>query len=430
MEMIFVHCEDILEITLVCPTFNAIVSQSARIMEKLTAKWPSPINFHQLDQRSTDSLLESNRKYRRLELKDLEPSDCEKIIVFIRQHKRTLIELNVFLDLQVEPWFYFKILSIASRNLKKLTTTGLMDVIPPMDIINFPNLEEWICSGKDSLRLEGWKTPKLKKFVSPFTNDIFSFLSQLSQLRDLRIKKSGTVREFLTAASLTPFSLNLEKFNIYGAYDHIPELFPYLESQIDFLKVLSLDKIILQTDDLHRILKLKLEILDLFNISYHVESPSMLKNRTIATLSFINTLQNMLEFDITEISYVIASCSMVTTLSVEGYKISKDMSNSIVSSLHNLRTLNLSNTTFTFPFEEMDCYPSLETFASKDLIKAEWESFVEANPQLKHIKPLEDGGECYDPTWGEYFRASFKFVAIVAAIFSCLLLFRTLIFYL
>lgn len=313
--------------------------------------------------------------------------DWMQLIVFIEKHKRTLEGLklnNVNGSNAFGTWWYPEILVTLSESLRTLTTHCFRNDVYNIGILELPNLEEWICGSSNMKVFRHLKTPKLRKFVSDHTCGMFSFLRNQRQLKDLEIKYPyWKIPDFLEAARFSLFSFNLSKLKIcHPSYPYI-EYSSFLESRRDSLKVLSLERLTLHNDDLDQILKLKLEELELIEVSYYSSSSERLSNQTIAKLSLTASDCSTTSYEM--FIQVIEACSNVETLSVKGFEITKSLSTAIAAFLPKLKNLDLTRTTFAFPLNAMDQYPSLKTLSTNFVEGNVWKAFVAMNPQLKIV---------------------------------------------
>lgn len=208
---------------------------------------------------------------------------------------------------------------------------------------------------------------------------IVNFLTLQPQLEALEIEYSKNFQETFAAARL-PFSL--KEFKILRTNNRLSEIWPFIESQRESLKALTLNVSRVDDEDLRRLLSLKLEELTFIYATFSNLKPSSLRSLTIKKLSYFSC--PVLNAD--SLIPVIEACPCVETLHFKGFQMSKRFSASIASNLKKLRNLNLSRINFKFPLPEMDQYPSLEALLMNFIDEEATKSFVEANPQLKYVK--------------------------------------------
>lgn len=346
IEMIFFHCDNILKLTLVCPSLNILISQSPTLMGKVKVTWNA-------------ELLKSSRKYSRLSFFQVHPIDWEQLITFIKKYKKSLIEIVIdrILTFQLEPKYY-EILSTLSQTLKKLTTNFLPGV-ETFGMLEFPNLEEWICAtrGDDVLTFQSWKTPNLKKLTigngqMSSKRNLVSFLKEQLKLQVLEIRNGQSSKDFLEAASVFPFPFNLNKLKLtlFINDSNLPFSL-FARSLKQPLKALSMEYYAYQEDDFRQILEMGLEELELTFARYgHATLPS-LHNQTIKKLS-LKLFSEMMYNE--GLEHVLESFQGVETLFIEGFRFSTPLTESIASTLPKLKNLDLSSITYDFPLGGFD----------------------------------------------------------------------------
>lgn len=407
--MIFIHCDKVLELTLVCPTFNDIILKSALLMRRMSVMWFAsesrplgnvvrlfehqcnrqyrglPANYHR-------TLMHSERKYGSLCFAAGGPDQWEPVNSFIEKHQDTLTDLQLYANLKLEPLQIFKILSALSVNLKTLTTMAIAGQIGSLGSLEFPNLKEWTYFGEDDFMFKDWKTPKLKKFMylfrkrSPNSENLIIFLRKQPQLQDLMIEHPVDVENFLKADIFTPFPFNLTKLNVHG-YRSCSETFPYVESQEQSLTTLALGSFVLRDEDFKQILKMDLKELELTEIQFHsLTLSSDVQSQTIDKLRFSRgfTRPTHLSEHEQSIIIIIKSCPNVETLSFHFYDMTREMSKTIAAT--KIKKLSLFENAFKFPLQEMEQFPHLETFSAEFIRKEVWGSLVAKNPQLRSVK--------------------------------------------
>lgn len=411
--MIFFHCEKILALTLVCPSFNCIISNSPMLMKKLTVKWkatksswrisrsyvgitvePEDETFidrmmhHRPHPGNTRMLLQSNRRYTSIFLDNASPEDWQQVVDIIGNYKQTVTVLKIASDydkIKLNTWQCFEILSTLSENLRKLTVINAPEHIAFTGVLEFPNLEELSLAGMGTLLFQDCETPKLKKFSAGYISNFLGFIENQPELHDLEIGNASHVVEFFDAARLKPFPFKLIEFKIFGEHykqTRFPELSHFLESQRQSLKELSLTQVKLHYKELRHILTLHLEEL-VCNIAVTSVRSLNLQSHSIKKLTFIHREQSS-RLTNDGIIQVLEACPNVETLSLERYEISEVMWKQITLSLTKLKNLHLKNTSFLFPLTKVRCFPSLETFSTDK--KQALESFKAVNPQLKYSR--------------------------------------------
>lgn len=455
IEMIFFHCENILALTLVCPSFNCIISNSPMLMKKLTVRWKAKkscwristsyigitvepedetyidrMMHHRPHPGNTRKLLQSNRRYTSIFLDNASPEDWQQVVDIIGNYKQTVTVLKIASDydkIRLNSWQYVEILSTLSENLRKLTVINAPEDIAFMGVLEFPNLEELSLAGKGTLLFQGCETPKLKKFSAGYISNFLGFIENQPELHDLEIEDASHVVEFFDAARLKPFSFKLIKFKIVGEHykqTKFLELSHFLESQRQSLKVLSIKQVKLHYKELRHILTLHLEELAC-NIAVTSVRSLNLQSHSIKKLTFIYREQSS-RMTNHGMAQVLEACPNVEILSLEGYEISKEMWKQITSSLTKLKNLHLTDSFFLFPLTQSGCFPSLETFSTDK--KQALESFKAVNPQLKYSRMNTQNDEVcdkykYDLTWQAqsasaiYFAVGYLSLAILAIVF-------------
>lgn len=167
-------------------------------------------------------------------------------------------------------------------------------------------------------------------------------------LETLEIGYSLDFEEFFGPARWSlPFILT--EFKIHGIHAQCVDILPFIESQSQYLRALSLDSFTVYDDDLNRLLSSKLKEIVFIKI-YFILTPLNLKSTTIEKFSCVHILSDHRHSFIA----IIESCPMLTTLSIQNSNISKGMSRSIASNLKKLKHLNLSNVTFDLLLFRMD----------------------------------------------------------------------------
>lgn len=73
IEMIFAHDDNLLQLTMVCPAFNAIISNSSMLLRKVLYKWKQ--------------MPHSDRKYGSLDLQDVGPTNFQQVFAFVKNTK-------------------------------------------------------------------------------------------------------------------------------------------------------------------------------------------------------------------------------------------------------------------------------------------------------------------------------------------------------
>lgn len=90
LEIVFFLCDNFLQLTLVCPSFNEIISDSPSLMDRLTLDWDRLTSEWDARNSRISTLLESDRKYGRLVLYLKDLVHFPRLMCFIEKHKRTL----------------------------------------------------------------------------------------------------------------------------------------------------------------------------------------------------------------------------------------------------------------------------------------------------------------------------------------------------
>lgn len=369
--MIFAQNGNLLGLTLVCPAFNSIISNSSMLLKKVMFKWAR--------------MRDSDRKYGSLDLEDVERRNWQQVYAFVKKHKRTLVNLKINSGCSVyelRPWQHFKLLSILSGRLKKLTTSEVCGKIT-IRRMKFPNLEELVWTGEGDLKLQGWKTPRLIKFS---TNEklalsgtkFIRFFKDQPQLKSIDI---NIVRSFEDCFGHERFPFRLTEFKMTGF--HFERTLPFLESQRDSLQVLCLIGIFFNDNILRGILSLNLQEFELTVTEEFSARPTSLKSCTIRKLSFVCMMYSR---PMNGIDRFVEACPNVEVLSIKGFRVTKELSKSIAANLKNLKTLNLIHAPFHFALFRMDRYSSLENFSANGIGIRSLRSFVEANPQLRLVR--------------------------------------------
>lgn len=241
-----------------------------------------------------------------------------------------------------------------SQSLKRLITIDLPREVAKIGILEFPNLEEWRWDAwrDDSLSLQGWKTPTLKKFVYSQVrpaNDLVSFLRDQLQLQDLEIKNPRDVDSLVEAS---PFSFNLAKLNVRFFFraisdsdNHSQFFLPFIQSQKQSLKVLILDSFVFGDEDFCQMMTLELEELELINVDYRSVTPTNFQNQTIKKLTM--KLWREMAFN-DGLTHVLEACHGVETLCIQGLNFSTLLVESIASTLSKLTNLDHSKVSSDF----------------------------------------------------------------------------------
>lgn len=425
IEMILMHCDDPLELSLVSPTFNDIISRSLLLMSHLTVDWfaTSTKNWgfirkffhrdcpfamhsayaigrglnwwdwkiiHQPCQYNTKVLLQSDRKYQSLQLLLGKRDQWPQLSVFIKRHEKTLKYLEKTQHFELEPCQHFEMLSILSGNLRTLLVHHLPEEVAFFGALEFPNLQEFEWIGKNIFNFQDWRTPKLKKFICHTavsdalpsgSYNLVTFLREQPQLEHLGLRNADDIEIFVKAAELSPFAFNLKKLEFCCFTSSIVMLF--VESQKKSLKNLCLGWFYFNSDHLSRTFSLELEELELIDVQYESDATPILNCTTIKRLYFQSVVPEHFPSNNAFMIAVIKSCPNLVTLAIDGHDLPKEISKAIASS--KIINLNLENVSITFPLDELDQYPSVENFAATSVKKEAVEHFIKKNPQLLSV---------------------------------------------
>lgn len=396
--MIFAHCDEIIKLTMVCPKFNNIISNSHLLMSRLQVRLRKT-------KKSIRKLLQSDRKYKRLSIDNNDPENAEQVNLFVEKHQRTLRELTInyskHSELKMEPQQLHGMLSTLSERLNTLTTSTPPNEFASMDALEFPNLETWTCRTicVNKFQLHNWKTPKLKKLIYEnvqlassnhrvYSENIISFLRSQTQLKDLWLDSTHDTQAFLKAAKRSPFAFNLTRIRIECSSNYNDEVVPFVESQRNSLKILSLRRFTIKDEDFQRILALQLEEFELSYADFSSLRPSSIRSQTIKKLSFKAFFPHMC-YPLRDggLTHVIASCPEVDTVFIKRYDMTREMS-AAFASMPKLKNLTLSGISFQYDFD--DFYPKLESFTTNQVRREIWRSIVAVNRHVRFIKVEND----------------------------------------
>lgn len=346
-------------------------------------------------QRNAGVLMRSDRKCVSLHLAEGESEQYGQVSSFIEKQKPTLVDFKIHQKFTLEPLQFFQMMSILSENLKSLDLVGVTVQIQSLGVLQLPNLEQWKLIEVHPFTFEGLRTPKLKRFTykrsgknneRPHSGDFVSFLRDQPQLEDLEIGLKIVIKKFVDDHTSTPFPFNLKRLELYG-FNMIRcvDISPFLDTQRQSLKTLTLDRFAFRNKDLRIVLSLELEELELSNVHYHSITRPISRSLTIAKLSFsCKTPSFRKPNDDEAINVVINSCPNLLTLSIDGYDMTEKMARTIAFT--KIKNLELLKTAFTFPLEKVDQILSLEKFTAIRINEDARTSFIAKNPQLRFIK--------------------------------------------